>query len=336
MQLRLVSLAVAAAAFAGGQAAQPPQAAPAKPIRQRVAPPARIMDFKAEPETIRPGESVMLTWAAENPSGVTIDPDLGRVTARGSRQVSPAATTTYTLTVRGPANSVLTRTVTVNVAGAAAAPLSPVATAAKRDAPRMPDGKPDLSGVYNFGGGGRGGNAVSAKLKPGAEQFKVVRGPNDTGQYADCMPVGVPQAYSVPYQWEIVQGLDHIVIMYEYPHTFRVIPITNSPHQADLDPTWMGDSIGHWEGDTLVVDVVGFNDKTELPGGFHHSEALHVVERFHRADFDTLEYKATVEDPNVFEAPWTLERTFPLRGELAKVDEFVCENNHDYSKLFKQ
>ena len=293
------------------------------------------MDFKAQPETIQPGGSVTLTWQTENPSGVTIDPGIGRVTARGSRQVSPSSTTTYTLTVRGPANSTLTKTVTVNVAGTSAAD-APVAAAAKKDVPRMPDGKPDLSGVYNFGGGGRGGNSIAAKLKPGAEKFKVVRGPNDAGQYADCMPVGVPQAYSVPYQWEIVQGMDHIVIMYEYPHTFRVIPITNAPHQADLDPTWMGDSIAHWEGDTLIVDVTGFNDKTELPGGFRHTESLHVVERFHRVDFDTLEYRATVEDPNVFEAPWTVERTFPLRPELAKVDEFVCENNHDYSKLFKQ
>jgi len=67
-----------------------------------------------------------------------------------------------------------------------------------------------------------------------------------------------------------------------------------------------------------------------------HSEALHVVERFRRSSFDTLEYQATIEDPNVFEKPWIVSRTFPLRPELERVDEFVCENNQDYSKLFKK
>jgi len=85
-----------------------------------------------------------------------------------------------------------------------------------------------------------------------------------------------------------------------------------------------------------VVDTVGFNDKTEVPGGYRHSEALHVVERFRRSSFDTLEYQATIEDPNVFEKPWIVSRTFPLRPELERVDEFVCENNQDYSKLFKK
>src|SRR6202044_496682 len=94
------------------------------------------------------------------------------------------------------------------------------------------------------------------------------------------------------------------------------------------------DSIGHWEGDTLVVDTIGFNDKTELPGGFRHTEALHVVERFRHIDFDHLQWDATIENPNVFTKPWTLSRIFPLRGDLEKVDEYVCENNKDYKDLF--
>ena len=204
----------------------------------------------------------------------------------------------------------------------------------------MPDGKPNLTGVYNsssfnFGGGAVRGerDPIQATLKPGAEKYKVVRGPTDAGVYADCMPTGVPLAYFVPYQWEIVQGLDKVVILYEYLHMFRVIPI-NGTHPADPDPTWMGDSVGHWEGDTLVVDTVGFNDRTELPGAFRHSEALHVVERFHRTDFDHLQWEATIEDPNVFAKPWTMTRTFPLRTDLDKVDEYVCENNKDYKDLF--
>jgi hypothetical protein len=264
------------------------------------------------------------------------------VTTRGSRQVKPAATTTYTLTVRGP-NGTETRSLKVTVAGTVERAVSNDKAADSKPAPRMADGKPDLSGVYNsssfnFGGAQVRGqnNPIAATLKPGAEKFKVVRGPNDSGQYSNCNPTGVPGAYFVPYQWEIVQGRDRVVIVYEYPHLFRVIPIDGTPHPADPDPTWMGDSVGRWEGDTLVVDTIGFNDKTELPGGYKHTEALHVVERFHRADFNNLDYEATVEDPNVFEKPWTIVRGFPLRPDLTKVDEFICENNHDYSKFFEK
>ena len=168
----------------------------------------------------------------------------------------------------------------------------------------------------------------------------MVRGPDDPGLYANCMPTGVPLAYFVPYQWQIVQGRDSVVIMYEYPHLFRAIPIASATnpaeHPVDPDPTWMGNSVAHWEGDTLVVDIVGFNDKTELPGGFRHTEDLHVVERFTRTSFDNLDYVATIEDPNVFVEPWKIERGFPLRPDLQAVSEFVCENNRDYTPFFEK
>jgi hypothetical protein len=300
--------------------------------------PARIMEFKAEPPSVRAGQAVNLAWSTENPTGVTIEPGLGRVTPRGSRQVSPTATTTYTLTVRGPNNQVLTKTVTVNVAGAAATAAPNVATAV-REVPRMPDGKPDLSGVYNNtvpgAPGGRGAAPAGPALKPGAEKFKVVRGPNDAGQYADCMPVVAPQSFAVPYQIQIVQSAHHVVILHEYPGTFRIIPTDGSPHQADPDPTWMGDSVGRWEGDTLVVDTIGFNDKTEI-NGYRHTDAMHLVERFSRPRFDVVQYEAIIEDPNVFAAPWKMTRSFGLRTDLAKIDEFVCEHNPDYGKLFEK
>jgi hypothetical protein len=257
----------------------------------------------------------------------------------------PRQTTTYVLTVRGPRDQLLTQEVTVTIPGTA--PLKPVPTV-KREIPKMPDGKPNLSGVYNmifpgsFFPGGAPMNISNTPgpletmpvLKAGAEKFKVVRGPNDAGPSADCHPPGVPQAMFSPYQWQIVQGLDQVVVLYEYPGAFRVIPTHGGPHQSDLDPTWYGDSIGHWEGDTLVVDTIGFNDKTELPGGYRHTEALHVVERFRRVTYDHLDYQATIEDSNVFEKPWMVHRTLPLRTDLERVDEFVCENNRDYSGLF--
>jgi hypothetical protein len=352
----MAALAAVLMPWAEGQAPAPPPppgavaAGKGNAYRRAALLPARIISFTAQPAALQPGQSATLEWATENPNGVTLDPG-GVVSSRGSRVVTPAATTKYTLTVRGPNNQVLTQEVTVTVAGTKPVEVSDVPPqTTPRPAPRMPDGKPNLSGVYNsifpgsfFQGGPAmnianqpGPDETKPVLKAGAENFKVVRGPNDTGLSSDCRPLGVPQSYFVPYQWQIVQGLDRVVILYEYPNVFRVIPLHGGPHQADLDPTWMGDAIGHWEGDTLVVDTVGFNDKTEVPGGYRHTEALHVVERFQRTSFNQLQYQAVVEDPNVFEKPWVISRTFPLRPELDKVDEFVCENNQDYRKLFKK
>jgi hypothetical protein len=343
---KFVEAAVAVGLSTGLAFAQAP-AAPAPggtPAYQRAGQlPARILDFKAEPATIQPGQSVTLTWAIENPTGATIDPELGRVTPRGVKQLSPAKTTTYTLTVRGPNNQVLTKTVSVSVAGTSAAADSTAAAAANKEVPRMANGKPDLSGVYDFSGfgGGRGGGRGGAPaadgpaLKPGAEKFRVVRGPNDTGATSDCMPLAGPNAYSVPYQFQIVQSAHTAAILYGYPGTFRSVPLDGGPHSADPDPTWMGESIGRWDGDTLVVDVVGFNDKTEV-NGYHHTDALHIIERFRRSDYNTLQYEVTIDDPNVFVKPWTMTRTYPLRPDMAKVDEFVCEHNEDYSKYFEK
>lgn len=327
-------------------------------IQQRIQPPARIMSFTAEPASVKAGESVLLTWATENPNGVTIDPGPGRVTPRGTIRVAPTATTTYTLSIGGP-NGAQTKTVTVNVAGAKGAAASAANQPAKKEVPRLANGKPDLSGVYNFGGGGgrggagrggagRGGAAAGAAadiaagalpttptLKAGAERYRVVRGTQDTGRTSDCMPLAGPDAFGVPYQFQLVHSANSLAILHEYPGTFRTIPTTGIPHVDDPDPTWMGDSVAHWEGDTLVVDTIGFNEKTEI-SGYKHSDALHIVERFSRPNFETLQYQAVIEDPNVFEKAFAVNRSFSLRPDLAKVDEFVCENNRDYTVFFKK
>ena len=84
-----------------------------------------------------------------------------------------------------------------------------------------------------------------------------------------------------------------------------------------------------------MVDTVGFNDKTEI-NGYKHTDALHMVERFRRAEYNTLQYEATLDDPNVFVKPWSVSRSFALRTDMSKVDEFVCEHNPDYSGLFEK
>ncbi len=320
--------------------------APPAPAKPKPVAAARIREFKAQATALQPGQSTTLSWIVENPTTTTLT-GVGSVSAIGNRRVSPTATTTYTLTVRGAGNSEDTKTVTVTIAGTT--PVTAAVAEAVKPTPRMADGKPDLSGIYNPGSfsqmfGGRvtrGQNEpFTGKLKPGAEKFKVVRGPNDAGQYAMCSPTATPGSYFVPYQWQIVQGKDTIVILYEYPHLFRAIPISTTAnpveHPEDPDPTWTGNSVAHWEGDTLVVDVIGFNDKTELPGGFRHTEKLHVVERFTRIDNENLEWTATIDDPDVFVEPWTISRGFPVRTDLQTMSEFICENNKDYKELFEK
>ena len=310
----------------------------------RGGPPPRIVSFEAKPATVRAGEPVLLVWQTENPAGVTIDPDLGVVTPRGSRQVRPSTTTTYTLSMRnGPMQSV---TVTVQgaaqgrPAAAATGRGSAGATASSSAIPRMPDGKPDLTGVYNFAGLPAG--TMPPPIKAGAEKFRIVRGPNDVRgrttltSGSDCSPLGIPQTYITPYPFQIVQTAKLIVIIYEYPNSPRFVPVDGRPHEVDPDPTWMGSSIGRWDGDTLVIDAIGFNDKTEVHG-FMHTQDLHVVERFTRQPDLSLQYQVTVEDPNVWQTPWVIPaRTFPFRPELEWVSEFVCEPRVDYQKLFKK
>jgi hypothetical protein len=307
-----------------------PQAAPAKPAR--VVPPARIMSFAAQSTSLQAGGSTILAWETENPNAVTIEPGLGRVAPRGSRQVSPSATTTYTLTVTGPNNTTLTKELTITVAGGSATNAS---TATPKAPARLPDGKPDLTGVYGFAGL-RG--ATPPAVKPGAEKYRIVRGPNEvrgnTTLGPDCKPLGVPQSFVTPYPIQFIHTPKLLVMIFEYPNTFRIIPTDGRPHSVDPDPTWMGESVARWDGDTLVVDSIGFNEKTEV-SGFMHTEKLHVVERFLRQENGSLQYDVTVEDPNVWVAAWVMPtRTLPLRPELEKVEEFVCETNTDYSKLF--
>src|SRR5687768_17842627 len=298
----------------------------------------RIVSFEARPGNVPAGQPVLLVWHVENPSGVSIEPGIGAVVPRGSRQVIPSATTTYTLAVKGGP----TRGVTVTVTGAA--PRGVISTdAASRTAgiPRMADGKPDLTGIY--GNAGLPAGTTPPPLKPGAEKFRIVRGaPGDvkgrttltTGN--DCNPLGIPQTYITPYPFQIVHTPKMIVMIYEYPNAVRFIPIDGRPNQVDPDPTWMGSSVGRWEGDVLVVDAIGFNDKTEVHG-FMHTEALHVVERFRRLENGSLQYEVTVEDPNVWEKPWAIAaRTFAFRPELEYVSEFVCESTVDYGRLFKK
>jgi hypothetical protein len=309
-------------------------------------PSAKILSFTASAVSIQAGQSVTLQWEVVNADRIELDQGIGIVATRDSRTVTPSATTTYTLLAKGGNGTGSdTRTVTVTVTGSSGAAASAADTGAvvgrpvvseatmHGPAPRMPDGKPDLNGLYIAPY-----HSIKAvgeiKLKPGAEKYKV--GPEYTFSLGEvCLPRGVPDTIGEPYPIQIVQTPKQVVILYEVGDYFRVIPMDGRDHPKDLDPTWMGNSVGHWDGDTLVVDVIGVNDKVGV-GEYRHTTAYHLIERFQRTAYDTLKYSATIEDPNVFATPWTEEGTFTLHPEW-DIQEYICEeNNHDYKKLFEQ
>lgn len=308
--------------------APPPAGFPGTPPE---GPPAAIRSLSAEPATIDPGEVATLRWEVLNAYSLSIDPDVGVVATRGSQNVSPSATTTYTLTATGTGGAVA-RTVTVTVAGTTPrVPGGPPVAPEPVQIPRLPDGKPDLSGLYSTERTVRLVGEVA--LVPGAESFRVETREGDLGAGITCLPPGVPAATLMPFPLQIVHRPDVLAIMYEAYHLFRIVPVGRE-HAEYLPPAYMGHSVARWDGETLIVDVRGFNDKTVI-AGHRHTEDLRVVERYRRISYSTIEYEATVEDPNVFAAPLRFAGTLTLHPEW-EIGEYVCtENDQDYDALFQ-
>ena len=140
-----------------------------------------------------------------------------------------------------------------------------------------------------------------------------------------CYLPGVPRATYMPFPFQIVQTPQYILIAYEYANAVRTVYMKD-PGPPPVD-SWMGQSVGHWEGDTLVVDATGFNDQSWLDrSGNFHSDALHVVERYRLRGPDVILYEATIEDPNVFSKPWKI--SMPIYRRLEKnvqLLEFKCQ-----------
>ena len=141
----------------------------------------------------------------------------------------------------------------------------------------------------------------------------------------NCYLPGVPRVFFMPYPFQIVQTPAQISILFEYIHTVRNV-MMNTPHLAGAIDWWMGDSRGRWEDDTLVVDVIHFNDQTwfDRAGNFH-SDALHLIERYRLVDPDHMNYEVTVEDPNVFTRPWKMSTIFYRHTEKGfRLLEYEC------------
>jgi hypothetical protein len=204
--------------------------------------------------------------------------------------------------------------------------------------PRLADGHPDLTGVWN--GGGPVGDLAQGlapgetiPLLPAAKVIMDQRQSKDDPE-ANCLPTGIPRI--APYPWRIVQDSSHIYFLFEGNiHSFRQIFMDGRKHPADPDPTWYGHSIGSWDGDTLVVDTVGFNDKFWFDfRGHPHTEQLHTIERYTRKDLGTLENKVTIIDPGDYSKPFTLTFTARLRPK-EELMEYICQENQQDSQHMK-
>ena len=146
----------------------------------------------------------------------------------------------------------------------------------------------------------------------------------------ECLPSGLPRAGGTPYPLKIMQTPGEVVFLYEGGlHTFRIVPTDGRAHKAD-PLTWYGDSVGRWEDDTLVIDVIGFNDKSWLDSsGYPHGEKLHLVERFRKTDLQTLRYEVTIEDPDYYTRPWTTAWIYRWSPTTEIMEYFCTENERD-------
>jgi hypothetical protein len=200
-------------------------------------------------------------------------------------------------------------------------------------APRTADGHPDLSGVWGWQPGRYVGSLAidlkPAEIKPEAAALARARaetlGRDDPGQFA-CLPQGPRQNLYAPIPFKIVQTPTLLVILSE-DLSYRQIFLDGRPLPKDPDPSFMGYSTGHWEGDTLVVETIGFKDRTWLDfAGTPHSESLKITERIRRRTFGRLEIEETIDDPEVFTRPFTvmLGAQYAPDTELL---EFVCGEN---------
>lgn len=221
--------------------------------------------------------------------------------------------------------------------------------------PRTADGHPDLSGMWIEKYTALGPDVDAGKKGPAepvptkypsdalpyqpwaAAKARELFDNGRTDPLLHCLPYGEPRIWGGPHPARIVQLPGELIVLYERDTAFRIIPTDGRPHTKDPDPSWMGESVGKWEGDTLVVDVIGLVDKSWLGSGKNagegsgtfHSDALHVIERYSRPDFDHLKVQITDDDPKVFTHPWTYTWNMNLVPNEQMYEDVTCSNERD-------
>jgi len=198
-------------------------------------------------------------------------------------------------------------------------------------APRTADGRPDLSGFWqgplmrNFFQS-VGGPPFTAEGKK-AYDYNMTQSINPEGL---CLFAGIPRASISGVPFEIIQSSQRIAFLYELMTTWRSIPINGGLHAKRIEPFYFGNGAAKWDGDTLVIDIVGFKDtNTWIDDDAHpHSDAMHVLERWRRPDFDHLEHETRVEDPKFYTKPWTFKRVFTHMPPGQQPMEYACDENN--------
>ena len=208
--------------------------------------------------------------------------------------------------------------------------------------PRLPDGTVDLDGVWVGGGpvndlerdGGLKPGEIDNLMLPWAKELMATR--DETQEpHNRCLPMGVPRVTPFPYRFVpnyTHKAPTHLFILHEGNiHSYRQIFMDGRKHPAELDPTWYGHSIGWWEGDTLVIDTVGYNDKFWFDRRGHpHTEQLHTIERWTRKDMGHIENKVTIDDPGAYTKPFTMTFMAMLSTPGDELQEYICQENNQY------
>lgn len=228
-----------------------------------------------------------------------------------------------------------------------------------KPAPRTADGHPDLSGMWieKYGAlgtdpavgkpEGAGRRAGTQAKYPSDElpyqpwaalKARELHDAENTDPLLHCEPYGVPRIWGGPHPARLVQLPGELIILYERDTAFRIIPTDGRPHDPNADPSWMGNSVAKWDGDTLVIDTTDITDKSWLGSdknagegsGTFHSDALHVTEKIRRPDYDHLTVEITDDDPKVFAHPWTNTWNMNLVPNETMYEDVTCSNEKDY------
>ncbi len=199
---------------------------------------------------------------------------------------------------------------------------------AEAQIPRTADGKPDLNGSWNLPytpNMAKGIGELPFTAAGQAAYSKINSAYDPTGF---CLFPGVPRINNSPFPMRIVLTPESVIFLYEYMTTYRTVAL-NAEHSKDPQPTFLGESVAKWDGDALVVDTIGLNDRTWLDTAGHpHSDALHVTERYELMDANRIGYDVTVDDAKMYTHPWSNHRVLDRLKPRDHLMEYSCEENN--------